>query len=217
MAGTVTDQLKRICRKMGGLDVSGTVTDLLAKIESLSGTLPDGALINATANFYRNTKPLTRVDGSALVIGDRWVNPSTGTEGFWNGTYWLSLSPKFIGNGSFVSATINNSYSGAVISSLDFLEKVYVEYKILTGNIDAANHYTLSVKPLRGDGAGLGTLSQINGQLLNSPISAALVFSPNVVLSGFAEIIIGLQGVYTRVGTAGGINVSIVGKYREVL
>lgn len=37
MAGTVTDQLKRICQKLGGLDMSGTVTDLLARIEFLSG------------------------------------------------------------------------------------------------------------------------------------------------------------------------------------
>jgi hypothetical protein len=90
MAGTVTDQLKRICRKMGGVDVSGSVTDLLARIERLAGTLPDGALINGVANFYRSAKPTTRVDGSALVIGDRWINPVTGVEGFWNGTYWLS-------------------------------------------------------------------------------------------------------------------------------
>lgn len=53
-------------------------------------SLPDGALINGVANFYRNTKPLTRVDGSALAVGDRWFNSATDVEGFWNGTYWLT-------------------------------------------------------------------------------------------------------------------------------
>ena len=33
--------------------------------------------------------PTTRPDSSALQIGDRWVNSSTGVDGFWNGTYWL--------------------------------------------------------------------------------------------------------------------------------
>jgi hypothetical protein len=52
--------------------------------------LPNGTLINGVANFYTGTKPTTRVDGSALVSGDLWFNPSTGAQGFWNNTYWLS-------------------------------------------------------------------------------------------------------------------------------
>lgn len=36
------------------------------------------------------TAPTTRADGSALQQGDRWYNPSTGVNGFWNGTYWLT-------------------------------------------------------------------------------------------------------------------------------
>jgi len=58
--------------------------------KTLNGFIPNGALINGVANFYTSTKPTIRVDGSALVIGDRWVNSSTGVEGFYNGTYWLS-------------------------------------------------------------------------------------------------------------------------------
>jgi len=36
------------------------------------------------------SKPTTRIDGSALVTGDRWYSPTTGIEATWNGTYWLS-------------------------------------------------------------------------------------------------------------------------------
>lgn len=62
---------------------------------ALNGFLTDGVLINNVANFYSSTKPLTRVNGSSLVVGDVWTNPSTGVEGFWNGTYWLT-STRFV-------------------------------------------------------------------------------------------------------------------------
>jgi hypothetical protein len=52
--------------------------------------IPSGALIGGVANFFTNTKPTTRVDGTALVVGDLWYNPSNGVSGFWNGTAWLS-------------------------------------------------------------------------------------------------------------------------------
>lgn len=37
------------------------------------------------------TKPLTRVGGSALVIGDRWYSSANEDSFFWNGTFWLSV------------------------------------------------------------------------------------------------------------------------------
>jgi hypothetical protein len=58
-----------------------------------TSNLPDGALINGVANFYTATKPLTRVDGSALVIGDLWQKPN-GSRWFWNGTYWITSEPQ---------------------------------------------------------------------------------------------------------------------------
>jgi len=49
----------------------------------------NGILVNGVQHIYQNTKPIARPDGSALVVGDLWYNPSTGVKGFWNGTYWL--------------------------------------------------------------------------------------------------------------------------------
>jgi hypothetical protein len=57
---------------------------------AINGFLPDGTIFGSTAYFSRSTKPVTRVDGSALVVGDLWHTPNTGVRGFWNGTYWLS-------------------------------------------------------------------------------------------------------------------------------
>lgn len=59
-------------------------------IDLTNPPLLNGVLIGGVANFVTATKPVVRVDGSALVIGDRWYNPSTGVDGFWNGTYWLT-------------------------------------------------------------------------------------------------------------------------------
>ena len=41
------------------------------------------------------TKPTTRVGGTALVVGDVWINPTAQTQGFWNGTYWVSAQKSF--------------------------------------------------------------------------------------------------------------------------
>lgn len=51
---------------------------------------PNTGLIRGVQHFYTATKPTTRPNGSALVIGDRWWKTDEGTEWFWNGTYWLS-------------------------------------------------------------------------------------------------------------------------------
>lgn len=57
---------------------------------SSSSNLPNGTLINGVCHIYQSSLPTTRPDGSALVARDKWYNTSTGVEGFWNGTYWLT-------------------------------------------------------------------------------------------------------------------------------
>jgi hypothetical protein len=113
-----------------------------------TSNLPDGALINGVANFYRATKPLTRVDGSALAIGDRWINPSTGVEGFWNGTYWLGTLQGLSGitriNGSTSSATyIAFSQSFNIVPAKKFLiQKV----GFACSGSDATSNYTIRIR-----------------------------------------------------------------------
>lgn len=52
--------------------------------------LPNGTRINGVEHIYQSTKPTTRVNGSALVVGDRWYNPLTSDEWTWNGLIWIS-------------------------------------------------------------------------------------------------------------------------------
>lgn len=72
----------------------GSELDLKAPLNSPTFTgqliLPNNSRINNIEHFYQTTKPTTRGDGSALVVGDRWWKPDEGTEWFWNGTYWVS-------------------------------------------------------------------------------------------------------------------------------
>jgi len=70
-----------------------TALDLKAPLASPTFTgnliLPNNSRIDNIEHFYQITKPITRGDGSALVIGDRWWKTDDGTEWYWNGTYWL--------------------------------------------------------------------------------------------------------------------------------
>lgn len=60
-----------------------------SSLAQLASVLPNNLRINGVEHFYQTTKPTTRGDNSALVVGDRWYKPDDGTEWFWNGTYWL--------------------------------------------------------------------------------------------------------------------------------
>jgi hypothetical protein len=62
--------------------------------------LPNGTRINGVAHFCQSTNPLSRVDGSPLVVGDRNYRADLGVDTFWNGTYWL-------GNRQFITHGIN--------------------------------------------------------------------------------------------------------------
>jgi hypothetical protein len=86
----------------------------MANIFAPVSALANGTLINGVANFYTSTKPTVRVDGSALVTGDTWYNSSTGVEGYWNGTYWLT-TPILL-SGAVVITPAGGSYSAAVVN-----------------------------------------------------------------------------------------------------
>lgn len=60
-------------------------------IYSSPNVLANGAIINGFCHIYQSTIPTLRPNGSALVVGDRWYNPTSYIEGYYNGTYWLSI------------------------------------------------------------------------------------------------------------------------------
>ena len=109
------------------------------------GIIPNGALINNVCHIYQSTKPTTRPDGSALVIGDKWYNISTGVEGFWNGTYFVS-SQLFNNTVFFPSAlTITTvGVSAGVLGTTSILiERTQAFFFIQSGNLSAVNYHVL--------------------------------------------------------------------------
>jgi hypothetical protein len=99
----------------------------MAQIIQPIRNLVNGSRINGVEHIYQTSKPTTRVDGSALVIGDRWWKTDDGTEWYWNGTYWLTET--YIQNAHGhqsttciypnVAATLNNPYY-LLIGAIDF-------------------------------------------------------------------------------------------------
>jgi hypothetical protein len=128
--------------------------------------LPNNTRINNIEHFYQSTKPVTRGDGSALVIGDRWWKPMEGTEWFWNGTYWLSTtryhissfsaailsaSNSIIANWANLSSNVNGSFiiqtpfkaQGYGESSPIFFDSLSWRGNIATGATDTDNYWSL--------------------------------------------------------------------------
>lgn len=103
--------------------------DLKAPLDSPTFTgnlvLPNNSRINGIEHFYQTTKPITRGDGSALVIGDRWWKTDEGTEWFWNGTYWLSSIQYNLIINFGITQFVTSYYSG-IISNKIFIKSTFL-------------------------------------------------------------------------------------------
>jgi hypothetical protein len=108
-------------------------------------SLPNGTLINGVANFYTSTKPTVRVDGSALVAGDRWYNIATRESWFWNGTYWLSQEKYLLSYGN-----VNNTASPSATAYPFPRRNIFLEsvtYSVLLGNVNnSTDYYTVQAR-----------------------------------------------------------------------
>jgi len=119
-------------------------------LANAGGGVDNGIVINGVANFWQSTPPTTRVDGSALVDGDRWWNPSTQTNGFWNGTYWLTtqqyVSQFNVNSAALVfdiSSSGNNLLHGMVPITEDFFaESVTLQVLTNGSTFDSNNYWT---------------------------------------------------------------------------
>lgn len=136
-------------------------------LNSTANIIPDGVLINGQANFVRATKPLTRINGSALVADDRWHDTTTNTDWFWNGTYWASLevftAPSTLSGTSSQSATGGNAppYCGLGLRQPILLVSVSYLVRIL-GTHDASNNWTIQANSFNGAGQTANVGSPIN-------------------------------------------------------
>lgn len=90
----------------------------------------NGYVTNGVANFAQSTNPTTRIDGSALVVGDKLYRTDLRIDAFWNGTYWLGLqlrsanyaSPASPVAGSFALTELNRTptgFSGVFVESFN--------------------------------------------------------------------------------------------------
>lgn len=109
---------------ISNIDNLQSTLDLKAPLASPTFTgqliLPNNSRINNTEHFYQTTKPVTRGNGSSLVVGDKWCNTATGAEWFWNGTYWLSnqLFPFSSFFANYVSSFVFNNTTSTVTYSI---------------------------------------------------------------------------------------------------
>ena len=121
--------------------------------KTINGFLPDGVLINDTANFYRSTKPLTRVNGSVLVNGDVWIDTANRNQYFFDTTNgWLSPQKEcFWDSGlSILSITTGTHYLQSRLKAL-IIQEVHI--KLLSdGAFTAANFWAVWLSTSTSEG-----------------------------------------------------------------
>lgn len=130
--------------------------------------IPNGALINNVCHIYQSTKPTTRPDGSALVVGDICYKINDGTQWFWNGTYWLSsleymLATSGVNNlsvstnlGVIQSAPPLPTSNSLVSGQLNlFLTKAIIHSREMSLN-DNSNYWQLNFASQNGFGNTVG-------------------------------------------------------------
>jgi hypothetical protein len=187
-----------------------------------SRDLPSGVLIGGVANFFTSTKPIARVDGTALVVGDLWYNPSTGVQGFWNGTYWLTtytIDGSVTGSAANVTALTTTVSAFAPIKTANsFLEKILIQYRRTTGILDASNRYDLTFAETRNDGVNGTTIPgsfSINSDGDPSTIQADI--PTNILISTTDSPVVGINIRITAVGTPGNIRLAPIPVFRYVV
>jgi len=181
----------------------------------------DPAYIAGVAYFNRSTKPTERSAGVPLVVGDHWYNTSDGTEGFWNGTYWLSLRRFATLNNFGVSgstslyAPFHRDYSaqadGAISSGIFYIHSLNSVVRAST--VDASNYWTITGAIHTPNGTPTWTTSTIT-------YNSAVIYQKNTLLQNtaiFASHANQASINATKVGSPGGITLSLHLSYSEVL
>jgi hypothetical protein len=187
-------------------DKSGTIahtSDLL--------TLANGTTINGVCYIVQSTKPTTRPDSSALQVGDRWINPSTNIDGFWNGVNFLSIDRQiyqFNSSGTTgtpiivtTSTTINRTL---YVPRNTWIEDIIWDIYSFTG-ADASNYITSDIQ-LYNQGLGTRYLIPVpwydTRNCISNSINGTTPVTINTVPSNGRSCSLNLSAVSTLVGTA---------------
>ena len=181
-------------------------------------SISNGTIINGIANFYQTTKPTTRVDGSALVAGDRWYKIDDGTEWFWNSTYWLS-PVQTLSHPQLVNITsTSNAFSLSIPSDGSvFISEVFLYSLVSTPN-DASNYWNFAVEisPTQSTGTQVATFTT---SLDTQNHRVGKKATPNmVVASNFPVTSSGLvlRVLWTEVGSTGFMYAAVSLKYHFI-
>lgn len=145
--------------------------------------IPNGALINNVCHIYQSTKPTTRPDGSALVVGDVWYKSDEGMHWRWNGVLWVNSVEHQIKfnllHPTNLAASIDNSPYGdrGVLFTDLFLIMLYQ-----SGSLDTSNRgiYNLTLNNYNG-GALLIRDGLIDTELLKPVPTTANTWSSNKI------------------------------------
>ena len=173
---------------------------------------------NGYFHFVQDTAPTQRSTGVPLVAGDRWTNPSTRRQGFWQSPYWLSQQEYCVADLQR-SLTASNTPSGQVLAPELNHDSIIIEavaFGIRTA-ITADGSNTWQVQP-RYDSSGA----------INIPGSLMTI---NTNLAAYAEIVVSLSvpvllssgcryffpPSFTKTGSPSGIEGVCTYKYRLIL
>ena len=213
-------------------DISG----LNGAIDARLNNLPNGAIIGGVAHFFQNTPPATRIDGSPsvidgspLVIGDRWYRPSMGQEGFWNGTLWLSTKQIVFTRYRIVSNSSNLAFPTTVdldgqdvpMNAPIFLESVSYAVTLLTTG-DENNYRAFRIQRRTTTGSAI-TVYDSPVKLFDSSVRQQIYEPINLFSSGtpgqpLVQEFLGYTFSFAAFGTApNGTNPSATLKFREIL
>ena len=182
-------------------------------------TLPSNA--TDPSQITSESAPTTRVNpstglpsgGEPLQIGDRWYKPSTGKEGFWNGSIFSSLAEKTI-SGVQRSGSASGEWRDMLVRTGGLDQKFIITQFILDYLQVVANYrFAAYLMPV---GANTPFTTVFDQNLLIAGARTIIVATPNLVVDGGTQSQISTY--MTRLdGTASAYNFNFNISYREIM
>lgn len=183
------------------------------RVSSSVIVLPTTRIVNGVVYYTleQSSKPVVRPDGSALVVGDTWINASENSEIYtWDGTYFRGKNQAATQN---LFAGANTGFRFQMPQEIILIRKCVQSYFVSTTN-DASNYWTWSF----GRTASGGTSNFTSGNSASiSPASSPNATSTlivNAVQDHTSNAYITYSG--TRTGTPGNITGGISIEYNVV-
>ena len=165
------------------------------------------------------TKPTVRVDGSALVVGDRWVNTTDFVNCFWNGTFWLGTA--IISSSNTITATSNaapGAFTGiaAPVGSQIFLDFAFASY-LNSSASPAINYYQLNLCTRQNWISATVTRGSIDGTSASYVGNATVAINTALTVGVNAGQVSEFCAQHTPVGTPTSTTQFVIGvQYRRI-